>query len=45
MCPMCISTAAWLVVGSVSTGSILTLGLNYLRKPAVNKESSNKKTA
>jgi len=32
MCPMCISMATWLVVGSVSTGSAVTLGFNYWRR-------------
>lgn len=41
MCPMCISMAVWLVVGSVSTGSVVTLGVKHWRKGSVNKKLEN----
>jgi hypothetical protein len=39
---MCISMATWLVVGSISTGSIVTVGVSRWRKLSTNHKLKNK---
>ncbi|MFC4878799.1 hypothetical protein [Microbulbifer halophilus] len=32
MCPVCVSTATWLMLGGVSAGSVVTLGISRWRR-------------